>query len=137
MIYDFVSNKLKAVATVGENVFPVGVNIDDIYSTDQEFSFTVYTFTRRTPEVDLEGDLHHYKEEVLVDFIGYLYEKVHAMYDAVEKAFTVSNLDTGTGEYVFSIRCSSPQPDAFDPELGLLRRTMQLSIQWVPVSEEV
>ena len=136
MIYDFIANRLKTVEEIGENVFPVGVNIDDIYSTDSDFSFTVYTFVRRTPEVDLEGEIHHYNEEVLVDFIGYLYQKIHAMYDAVEKAFTVSNLDTGTGEYIFSIRCASPQPDAFDPELGLLRRTMQLTIQWVPVSVE-
>lgn len=134
MIYDFVTNRLKKVKEIGENVFPVGVNIDDIYSTDVSFSFTVYTFVRRTPDLDLEGDLHHYTEEVLVDFVGYLYQSIHAMYDAVEKAFLVSNLDTETGEYIFSIRCASPQPDAFDPDLGLLRRTMQLTIQWVPVS---
>lgn len=136
MIYNFVADTLKSVDEIGENVFPVGVNIDDIYSANRDFSFTVYTFVRRTPEVDLEGEIHHYNEEVLVDFIGYLYQKIHAMYDAVERAFTVSNLDTGTGEYIFSIHCASPQPDAFDPELGLLRRTMQLSIQWVPVLEE-
>ena len=136
MIYDFIANRLKTVEEIGENVFPVGVNIDDIYSADANFSFTVYTFVRRTPETDLEGELHHYTEEVMVDFIGFLYQDSHAMYDAVEKAFAVSNLDTGTGEYIFSIRCASPQPDAFDPELGLLRRTMQLTIQWVPVSVE-
>lgn len=133
MIYDFVANKLKEVKEIGENVFPVGVNIDDIYAPDSNFFFTVYTFARRTPELDLEEELHHYTEEVLIDFVGYLYQSIHAMYDAVEKAFSVSNLETNTGEYIFSIRCASPQPDAFDPDLGLLRRTMQLTIQWVPV----
>lgn len=137
MIYDYVADKLKAVPQIGENVFPVGVNIDDIYTTDLDFSFTVYTFVRRTPEVDLEGDIHHYTEEVLVDFIGHLYGNIHSMYEEVEKAFRVSDLDTGTGEYIYSVRCSSPQPDAFDPELGLLRRTLQLTIQWVPLPEEV
>lgn len=136
MIYNFVADTLKTVDEIGENVFPVGVNIDDIHSTNCDFSFTVYTFVRRTPETDLEGNLHHYTEEVLVDFVGYLYEGIHAMYDAVEKAFSVSDFNTGTGEYIYSTRCVSPQPDAFDPELGLLRRTMQLSIQWVPVLEE-
>lgn len=136
MIYDFIADGLKKVKEIGENVYPVGVNIDDIFSKNNDFSFTVYTFVRRTPEVDLEGELHHYTEEVLVDFIGYLYQNIHAMYDAVEKAFTVSDFNTGTGEYIFSIRCASPQPDAFDPELGLLRRTMQMTIQWVPVSED-
>lgn len=136
MIFDYVSNKLKTVTEVGENVFPVGVNIDDIYSPELDFSFTVYTFVRRTPDLDLEGNLHHYTDEVLIDFIGHLYGKIHAMYDTVEKTFNVSDLDTGTGEYIYSIRCSSPQPDAYDPDLGLLRRTLQLTIQWVPVSEE-
>ena len=134
MIYDFVANRLRQVEGIGENVFPVGVNIDDIYTTDANFSFTVYTFTRRDPEFDLEGELHHYTEQVQVNFVGYLYEGIHAMYDAVEKAFSVSNLGTETGEYIYSIRCASPQPDAFDPDLGLLSRTMQLTIQWVPVS---
>ena len=42
MIYDFIANRLKTVEEIGENVFPVGVNIDDIYSANSDFSFTVY-----------------------------------------------------------------------------------------------
>lgn len=133
MIYDFIVGCLKQADGLGENIFPVGVNIDDIYTADNDFSFVVYTCIRRTPEYDLEGELHHYTDEVLIDFIGRMYHSIHAMYDAAEKAFTISDLDTGAGEYIFSSRCSSPEPDAFDAEYGLLRRTMQVSIQWCPI----
>lgn len=130
MIYDFIVDRLKQAEGLGENIFPVGVNIDDIYTADNDFAFTVYTFNRRTPEYDLEGDLHHYTDEVIIDFIGRMYHTIHAMYDATEKAFTVSDLDTGAGEYIFSSRCTSPEPDAFDADHGLLRRTMLVTIQW-------
>lgn len=133
MIYDFIVDRLSRAEGLGVNVFPVGVNIDDIYTADNDFAFTVYTFNRRTPEYDLEGALHHYTEEVLVDFIGRRYDGIHAMYDAVEKAFRVSDSGTGTGEWIYSVRCSNPQPDAFDPDSGLLRRTMLVTINWVPV----
>ena len=133
MIYDFIVDRLKQADGLGENVFPVGVNIDTIYTADNDFAFTVYTCTRRTPEYDLEGNLHHYKEEVLIDFVGRMYHSIHAMYDSTEKSFTVSDLDTGTGEYIFSSRCACPEPDAFDVDYGLLRRTMLVTIRWCPL----
>ena len=133
MIYDFIVDRLKNAEGLGENIFPVGVNIDDIYTPENGFAFTVYTCSKRTPEYDLEGELHHYKEEVLIDFIGRMYDKIHAMYDATEKSFTVSEYDTGGGEYIFSSRCASPEPDAFDVDHGLLRRPMLVTILWCPV----
>ena len=132
MIYDFVVDRLKQAKELGENIFPVGVNIDDIYTADNDFAFTVYTFKRRTPIYDLEGELHHYADDIIVDFIGRVYDRIHAMYDAAEEVFTVSDSDTEAGEYIFSARCSSPEPDAYDAEYGLLRRTMLVAIDWCP-----
>lgn len=133
MIYDYVVDRLLQADGLGKNVFPVGVNIDDIYTADNDFSFTVYTFKSRQPHYDLEGDLHHYTEEVIVDFVGRLYGKIHALYDAVETAFTECNVATDTGEYICSAHCSSPEPDAFDVDYGLLRRTMLVTIDWYPI----
>lgn len=133
MIYDFVVNRLEQADGLGENIFPVGVNIDDIYTADNDFFFTVYTFKGRQPQYDLEGDLHHYTEEVIVDFIGRIYSTIHALYDAAEASFVGCDFDTDTGEHICSVRCSSPEPDAFDVEYGLLRRTMLVTIDWFPV----
>jgi len=133
MIYDFIVDRLTKSEGLGKNIFPVGVNIDDIYTADNDFAFTVYTCKSRNPEYDLEGELHHYTDLVLIDFIGRMYHSIHAMYDAVEKSFTVSDLNTGTGEYIYSSSCESPEPDAFDVDHGLLRRTMLVTIQWCPV----
>ena len=133
MIYDFIVSRLNSASALGPNVFPVGVNIDDIYSAENDFAFTVYTCKSREPEYDLEGGIHHYSDQVIVDFIGRLYHRLHEMYADTESAFSVSDLDTGNGEYIHSVRCSSPEPDAFDPEHGLLRRTMLISIDWSPM----
>lgn len=133
MIYDFIVDRLKSVDSLKGNLFPTGVCIDDIYSADDsDFFFAVYTFKSRTPVRDLEGDLHHYVEEVTIDFVGKLYDQLHIRYDAVEAAFQVLNEETQTGEYIYSVTCSSPEPDAFDPDFGLLRRSMLVTIHWVP-----
>lgn len=133
MIFDFITSRLKGVESLKGNVFPTGVCIDDIEDTDGDFFFSVYTFKSRTPVKDLEGGLHHYTEEVMVDFVGKLYDKLHARYSDVEAALNVSNSDTGTGEYIFSVTCSSPEPDTFDPEYALLRRAMLVTINWCPI----
>lgn len=133
MIYNFVIDRLGSVEGLSETLYPTGVDISEIYTTDNDFFFSVYTFKSRTPEYDLGGDLHHYTEEILVDFVGRMYDKLHAAYDAVETAFRVSNVCTDTGEYIFSVKCSSPQPDAFDIDCDLIRRTMLVTIDWCPV----
>lgn len=132
MIYDYVVKKLEQAEGLGEYIFPVGVNIDDIYTAENDFSFTVYTFKSRVPHYDLEGELHHYTEEVIVDFIGRLYSMIHAHYDAAEASFAGCNFVTDSGEYIFFTKCLCPEPDAFDMEYGLLRRTMLVTIDWCP-----
>ena len=132
MIFQFVIDRLSCVEGLSENLFPTGVDISEIYTTDNDFFFSVYTFHKRTPVYDLKGDLHHYAEEIMIDFVGRMYDRLHAVYDAVEAAFHVNNVFTGTGEYVFSVQCSSPQPDAFDVDCGLIRRTMLVSMDWCP-----
>ena len=133
MIYSFVVDRLKSVDALGGKLYPVGVCIDDIYTADNDFAFAVYTFKSRTPIKDLEGDLHHYVDEVIIDFVGRLYDGIHGLYAAVEAAFDMQDSSTDSGEYIFSVDCSSPEADAFDAEYGLLRRTMLVTIQWCPV----
>ena len=133
MIYEYVLNRLKKAEVLGEDIYPVGVNIDDIYSANNDIAFTVYTFKSRTPVTDLDGELHHYRDEVNVDFISRLYDKTHAMYDAVEAVLAVSEVDTESSEWIHNVECISPEPDAFDPEYGLYRRTMLVRIDWSPV----
>ena len=133
MIYEYVLGRLKSVPILGADIYPVGVNIDDIYTADNDFAFTVYTFRSRTPVTDLDGELHHYRDEVIVDFISRLYDKVHGMYDCASEALSVACLDTGNGEWIQNAECLSTEPDAYDPEYGLYRRSMLVRIDWTPV----
>lgn len=128
MIYQFLKARLESVQTLAGAVYPTTVNIDDISG-----AFVVYTYKDRTPVKDLSGDVHHYVENLLLDFLGENYDELHELYHQAEAALTVSNLDTGDGEYIFSVTCASTEPDKFSPETHLLRRTMQVTIRWCPV----
>lgn len=128
MIYEFIKTRLQSVDGLQEKVFPPGVCIDEV-----EGAFAVYTLKKRTPVRDLSGELHHYVEEVSVDFVGEIYDELHELYCAAEESFNVSNLDTGHGEYIFSVAISSPEPETFDPNYALLRRTMLVYIHWCPI----
>lgn len=128
MIYQFLKSRLGSVPALTEAVYPTTVNIDEIEGT-----FAVYTFKGRTPVSDLAGDIHHYVETILLDFLGNSYDELHELYYQAEAALAVSNYDTGNGEYIFSVICANAEPDKFSPETHLLRRTMQVTILWCPV----
>lgn len=128
MIYQFIKDQLNSVPELADKVFPTGVCIDDV-----DGPFVVYTMKKRTPVKDLSGKIHHYIEEILVDFLGDLYDELHELYCNAEAALNVSNLDTGNGEYIFSVSCESTDQDSFDPDTTLLRRAMLVSICWCPI----
>ena len=128
MIYQFLKSRLESVPALAGAVYPTTVNIDEIEGT-----FAVYTFKGRTPVSDLSGDVHHYVESILLDFLGDSYDELHELYYQAEAAFAVSNLDTGNGEYIFSVACANAEQDSFNPGTHLLRRTMQVTILWCPV----
>lgn len=127
MIYEFVKDRLQAVEGLQKNVFPTGACIDDV-----EGAFAVYTLKGRTPVRDLSGDLHHYVEEVMIDFLGELYDPLHELYCQAEESFCLANVQTGHGEFVFSVTCASAEPDALDVNTALLRRSMLVTILWCP-----
>lgn len=133
MIYEFIIDRLKDSGIAEDLIFPVGAKVDKILKQDTGVHFAVYTIRSRDPEYDLEGEIHRYREDVLVDFIARLYDRVHRMYDSAEKAFLGFDQDTGKGEWIHSVECSSPEPDACDQELGLYRRTMLVRINWTPM----
>ena len=128
MIYQFLLSRLETVPALVGAVYPTTVNIDDI-----EGSFAVYTYKDRTPVADLSGNVHHYVENILLDFLGESYDELHEIYHRAEAALAVSNLDTGNGEYIFSASCASVEPDKFSLDTHLMRRTMQVTIRWCPV----
>lgn len=133
MIYKFIIDRLEESGIEPDLIFPVGANLDGVLTPSQDVHFAVYTIRSRDPEYDLEGDLHHYREDVLVDFIARRYDTVHRLYDRAERKFSSFDPEASEDEYIFSVACSSPEPDAFDPEFGLYRRTMLVRINWSPV----
>lgn len=128
MIFDFLRSRLESIPELSGKIFPIGATIDDL-----DGPMVVYSFSKRTPTKDLSGEVHHYAETIVLAFLGLDYDQIHALYCAAEESLSVSNLDTGTGEYIFSANVLSPEPEACDPDTGLIRRTMQLNVIWCPI----
>ena len=128
MIYEFLKDKLSNLDGLAEKVFPVSANIDDI-----DGAFAVYYGRGTTAETDLEGETHNYTEVYTVDFVGPIYDDLRRLYSEAEAALSVSNLDTGTGAYIFDSSCSNGEQESFDPDADLFRVPMQVSICWCPI----
>lgn len=128
MIFEFLRKQLETIPDLVGKVLPTGATIDDL-----DGPMVVYSFSKRIPTKDLSGEVHHYTEEIMLDFLGQDYDLLHELYYLAEEALSVSNLDTGAGEYIFSTTALSPEPETHDLETGLIRRTMQLNVIWCPI----
>lgn len=127
MIFEFLRKRLEDIPDLSDKIFPTGATIDDL-----DGPMVVYSFKKRTPIKDLSGEVHHYTEEIVLDFLGQDYDQLHELYCEAEETLSVSNLYTGTGEYIFDSTAISPEPDTHDLDTGLIRRTMQLNVNWCP-----
>lgn len=125
MIYEFIRQRLERNGKLLDKVFPTGVCLDDLV-----LPIAVYTDNGTTPEADLSGEVHHYKTQYTVDLLGEDFDELHGLYLQAAKDLKVSNLDTGNGEYVFSARAYATEPDAWDKDFGILRRSMKVDINW-------
>ncbi len=130
MIYEAIKGAVASVTAL-RGVYPTGVCIDE-----EEFPIAVYTFGKQTAETDLSGEVHHYTDEVFIDLLSESYVQLHDLYRQVERALlALANGADGAGEYIFGVSCGSPEADAADLPIGLMRRTLQCSIQWCELTE--
>lgn len=127
MIFEFLRMRLEGISALSGKIFPTGATIDEM-----DGPMVVYSFAKRIPTKDLSGEIHHYTEEIILDFLGQDYDQLHELYCHAEEALSVSNQDTGAGEYIFFSAAISPEPETHDPDTGLIRRTMQLNVIWCP-----
>lgn len=131
MIYEFIRQRLEMDEKLRDKVFPTGVCLDEV-----ELPIAVYTEKETTPVTDLSGEVHHYKTQYTVDLLGEDFDELHGLYLQAAKDLKVSNLDTGNGEYIFSSGAYAPEPDAWDQNFNLLRRSMKVDIAWCELEED-
>lgn len=131
MIYEVVKAAIAGVPLLAEKVFPAGALIDE-----DTMPCAIYSFGRRAAERDLSGMLHHYTDVVDVHLLGLSYDELHQLYCEVEEALlALANSPTGGGEYIFGVDVISPERDAADLDLDLMRRILRATIDWCPVPE--
>lgn len=131
MIYEFIRQRLELDEKLRDKVFPTGVCLDDLV-----LPIAVYTDNGTTPVTDLSGEVHHYKTPYTVDLLGEDFDELHSLYLTAAKNLKVSNLDTGMGEYAFSSHAYATEPDAWDQNFNLLRRSMKVDINWCELEED-
>lgn len=126
MIYEVIKAAIETVEPLTGKVFPTSVVVDE-----EEPPFAVYTFGEQTAVTDLSGAVHHYVDEVLIDFWAATYDQVWELYRAAEHALrAMADREDGCGECIFGVECGSPNNDAADLDLGLNFRRMTVSVQW-------
>lgn len=131
MIYEFLREQLETLDGLTGGVYPGGVCVDEVKAP-----FAMYTFQSTEAEKDLGGMIHHWTDSIFVDFCAETYDQVHALWwAAAHRLGAVSNLDTGHGEYIFSISCTAPEADGGDQDLALMRKGMLVTILWCELNE--
>lgn len=129
MIFEYIRSQLEKIDELKGNVFPSGgAVIDEI-----EGPFVEYVFQKRTSVRDLSGEIHHYRDEIVLGFQGTDYDTLHDLYFRAEELLAVTNQNTGSGEYIFSVETSSPAPDGYNSDNNLLIRMLQLNVIWCPI----
>lgn len=125
MIYEFIKEKLNTLEPITGKIFPVSANLDEV-----EGALAVYSFQSTTPTRDMCGEIHHYTDVVYVDLLGPMYDQLAQLYFDAQDILDVSNLDTGYGEFIFSLETSVPERDVFDPDVGLYRKSLKIDVNW-------
>lgn len=126
MLFEAIKAALESVPALADKVFPLSVVIDDTPPP-----FAVYTFGEQTAVTDLNGAVHHYTDEIIIDFWAETYDQAHELFRAAEAALrAAANSDDGCGEYIFGVACGSQDSDAAESSLGLQIRRMVATVQW-------
>lgn len=131
MIYEVIKETVESVEELAQKVFPAGACIDEV-----DLPIAVYTFGEQDAAQDLSGAVHHYTDTADIDLLADTYDQVHALYRQVERKLrALANASDGKGEYIFGVVCTSPKADAADLDIGIMRRTLQVSVQWCDEEE--
>ena len=132
MIYEFLRDRLEAMEGLTGGVYPPGVCIDDVATP-----CAIYFFESSSAERDLSGEVHHYTDSIRVDFVGAHYDEIFSLWiQAHRELQAVSNLDTGHGEFIFSVSCAATEADGADLETDLMRKSLMVTILWCDSPEE-
>lgn len=132
MIYAAVKDAVEQVEALADKCFPAGVCIDDV-----AMPCAVYSFGKRKAIRDLSGQVHHYTDEAIVDVLAEDYDTVHQLAWEVERALSdLAQQPDGAGAYIFGVDCDTPENDGADLSLGLMRRSVQATLQWCPLEDD-
>ena len=122
MIYAAVKDAVEQVGALADKCFPAGVCIDDV-----AMPCAVYSFGKRKAIRDLSGQ----------DVLAEDYDTVHQLAWEVECALSdLAQQPDGAGAYIFGVDCGTPENDGADFSLGLMRRSVQATLQWCPLEDD-
>lgn len=131
MIYEYIKNTIEQSDWLKDKVFPASMLLDEA-----KLPCAVYYMGNQTYEADLGGNIHHYTDVADIHLLGFSYDELHQIYREVEGYFRGSSQsESGSGEYIFGVEVSSPESDAKDLDLDIMRRVMRVTIDWCPMDE--
>ena len=74
---------------------------------------------------------------VEITLLGPDYETLHRIAQAAVAGLeAVSNLDTGTGEWLFSAMCDEASPEGYDTTMGIMSKTIRVTLRYCSIGSE-
>lgn len=124
MIEAYIVSKLDTIPALSGQIFPAAAPVGECTPP-----FSIYTPMRRTPNRDMQGEIVFYSDTIRVDFYHDDFDSLCDLTAAAEKVLWAENEDQGE-LYVFSCRASGGDPDGFDLNLEMHRKTLIVSAQY-------
>lgn len=128
MIYEYFLSRIDTIEALRDKVFPAAACVDDVAPP-----LGVYVYKPGDSVRDLEGEILQRIDTISLTLLGEDYDQLCELTEGIKAAVeSVSNLDTGYGEYLFYMTADISEQDGFDEAQELWSRTVDITIRWCP-----
>lgn len=124
MVESYILSKLDKVSGLSFQVYPTAAPIGDCHPP-----FAIYTVLGSAPTRDLSHDIVSILDTVRVDLYGDDYDALCALALDVETAL-LAECEEYDDMYVFSCTVARGEPDGFDMNMELHRKTLSVAVRY-------
>lgn len=124
MIEAWLVSKLDTIPDLAGQIYPAAAPVGSCVPP-----FAIYTVMTHTPTRDLSQEVAYYTDTIRIDLYHDDYDVLCALAAQTEALLTVQCEDQGD-LYIFSCTASGGDPDGFDLNMELHRKTLIATVQY-------
>ena len=124
MVESYIVSKLDTLPELSGQIYPAAAPVGSCVPP-----FSIYTVMTHVPTRDMAQEIAYYTDTIRIDLYHDDYDALCAMAAEAEDLLTVQCEDLGD-LYIFSCAASGGDPDGFDLNLELHRKTLIATVQY-------